>query len=77
MAKSMNKCFPAVDNFVENSVEIYFIIHSKQTKAQKMRISTAFSYGFQQIFHRYLAEKVINLLTLRPKVNMLITGLTV
>lgn len=73
----MDKCFLTVDNFVDNSVEKYFIMHTKQTKAPLVRISTALSYGFKQLFHRNWAEKVINLLTLRPKVNMLITGLTV
>jgi len=66
----------AVDNFVENPVDNYLLIHQSADGEAELWISTVLSHQFMKVFHYFYRKKDINLLTLHRKQELWISHVT-
>jgi len=66
----------AVDNFVENPVDNYLLIHQSADEEAELWISTVLSHQFMKVFHYFYRKKDINLLTLHRKQELWISHVT-
>lgn len=60
----------AVDNFVENPVDNYLLIHQSADEEAELWISTVLSHQFMKVFHYFYRKKRYKLINFAPKTRI-------